>query len=74
MNVYRNGTLHEDLSLSHNGITHSENTNLARDEQYLPVHSVKVVPGGLLSSIIEREELRVNSLHKQGIANSQTHF
>ncbi|SIT43527.1 Peptidase C26 [Paraburkholderia ribeironis] len=68
MNVHRNGTLHEDLSLSHKGITHRENTNLPRDEQYLPVHSVKVAPGGLLSSVIESEELRVNSLHKQGVA------
>ncbi|MPW23761.1 Peptidase C26 family protein [Paraburkholderia piptadeniae] len=68
MNVYRNGTLYEDLSLSHKGITHSENANLPRDEQYLPVHSVKIAPGGLLSSVIESGELQVNSLHKQGIA------
>ncbi|SEK13865.1 gamma-glutamyl-gamma-aminobutyrate hydrolase family protein [Paraburkholderia diazotrophica] len=68
MNVYRNGTLHEDLSLSQKGITHSENANLPRDEQYLPVHSVKVASGGLLSSVVKSGELQVNSLHKQGVA------
>ncbi|MGF6293234.1 gamma-glutamyl-gamma-aminobutyrate hydrolase family protein [Paraburkholderia youngii] len=68
MNVYRGGTLHEDLSLTHKGISHRENPEIPRDEQYRPVHTVKVASGGLLSSVIQGDELCVNSLHRQGIA------
>ncbi|WP_116137807.1 gamma-glutamyl-gamma-aminobutyrate hydrolase family protein [Trinickia diaoshuihuensis] len=70
MNVHRNGTLYEDLSLQNKGVVHHENPNLPRDQQYLPVHAVKVVPGGILSSIVGDSELFVNSLHNQGIADT----
>lgn len=67
MSVYRNGTLHAELAHVAQGIVHSENPALPRDEQYLPVHSVEVAPGGWLSSICVDRMLHVNSLHNQGI-------
>ncbi|AOK31850.1 gamma-glutamyl-gamma-aminobutyrate hydrolase family protein [Burkholderia sp. MSMB175] len=70
MNVHRNGTLHPDLSLASKGVVHHENPALPRDQQYLPVHTVNVVPGGILSSIIDGRALFVNSLHNQGIAEA----
>lgn len=69
MSVHRNGSLHADLSVVVQGVVHSENPNVPRDQQYLPVHAVQVVPGGLLSSIVEEGELFVNSLHNQGITD-----
>jgi putative glutamine amidotransferase len=67
MSVYRNGTLHADLSAVRQGIVHSENPSVPRDQQYLPVHTIHLVPSGLLSSIVEERALYVNSLHNQGI-------
>lgn len=67
MSVHRNGTLHADLSVVGQGVVHSENPSVPRDQQYLPVHTIQVVPGGLLSSIVGDRELYVNSLHNQGI-------
>ncbi|WP_246792242.1 gamma-glutamyl-gamma-aminobutyrate hydrolase family protein [Burkholderia perseverans] len=68
MNVYRHGTLHDDLAEVSRAVVHRENATLPRDQQYLPVHAARVVPGGLLASIVGTGELRVNSLHNQGIA------
>ncbi|RON47939.1 gamma-glutamyl-gamma-aminobutyrate hydrolase [Pseudomonas frederiksbergensis] len=67
MSVHRSGSLHADLSAAGEGVVHSENPNVPRDQQYLPVHTVQVVPGGLLSSIVGEGDLYVNSLHNQGI-------
>lgn len=67
MSVHRNGMLHPDLSAMSQDIVHSENPNVPRDQQYLPVHTIRVTPGGLLSSIVEDRELYINSLHNQGI-------
>lgn len=67
MSVHRGASLHTDLAVVAEGVVHSENPNVPRDEQYLPVHTIQVVPGGLLSSIVDARELYVNSLHNQGI-------
>lgn len=67
MNVHRGGTLHTALPVAEQGVVHSEVPDVPRDQQYLPVHTIQVVPGGLLSSIVGDVELHVNSLHNQGI-------
>ncbi|NJD00889.1 gamma-glutamyl-gamma-aminobutyrate hydrolase family protein [Candidatus Erwinia dacicola] len=67
MNVHRGGMLNPNLPVTEQGIVHSEIPNVSRDQQYLPVHTIQVVPGGLLSSIIGEGKLCVNSLHNQGI-------
>src|SRR5690606_29436405 len=35
--------------------------------QYGPAHAVRIVPGGLLASIVAAERITVNSLHHQGV-------
>ncbi|MBX8570517.1 gamma-glutamyl-gamma-aminobutyrate hydrolase family protein [Pseudomonas cichorii] len=72
MSVHRGGVLHSALPVTEQGVVHSEIKNIPRDQQYLPVHTVQVVPGGLLSSIVEKAELHVNSLHNQGITEVAT--
>lgn len=67
MNVHRGGTLHAALPVAEQGVVHSEVANVPRDQQYQPVHTIQVVPGGLLSSIVGEVKLHVNSLHNQGI-------
>jgi putative glutamine amidotransferase len=67
MSVHRGGTLHADLSVVGHSVVHSEIPCVSRDQQYLPVHSIHVVSGGLLSSIVGDRVLYVNSLHNQGI-------
>ncbi|WP_236693712.1 gamma-glutamyl-gamma-aminobutyrate hydrolase family protein, partial [Robbsia andropogonis] len=42
-------------------------SDVPRDQQYLPTHTVSVMPVGRLSPIVESAELYVNSLHNQGI-------
>ena len=72
MSVHRNGALLADLSAAGQGMLHNENPELPRDQQYLPVHAIQVVPGGLLSSIVGERTLHVNSLHNQGITSVAT--
>jgi len=70
MNVHRHGSLQEDMALIDGGVVHSENADLPRDQQYLPVHSVNVVAGGILSTIFTEKKLKVNSLHNQGVVEA----
>lgn len=66
LNVAFGGTLHQDLG-GRDGLVHWEDTRLPRDEQYLEAHPVETAAGGLLHALTGRRELRVNSLHRQGI-------
>ncbi|MFJ4192642.1 gamma-glutamyl-gamma-aminobutyrate hydrolase family protein [Pseudomonas sp. NPDC089534] len=67
MSVHRGGALHADLKALGGAVVHSENPDVPRDQQYLPAHSVRVVAGGWLASLVGEVELQVNSLHNQGI-------
>ncbi|MYM64816.1 gamma-glutamyl-gamma-aminobutyrate hydrolase family protein [Pseudomaricurvus sp. HS19] len=67
MNVALGGSLyqavHDEADLS----DHREDKEGDIEIQYGPVHDVTLVPGGLLHHIVDRESIRVNSLHSQGI-------
>jgi len=72
LNVAFGGTLHQHLH-EVEGFTDHRAGDLkdSVEEQYGPVHDVRVAPGGLLSELLPRPEaggFRVNSLHGQGIA------
>ena len=46
---------------------HTEDISLPRDEQYLPVHPVRLTEGGVLHGLYGTSEVEVNSLHRQAI-------
>ncbi|GIJ28776.1 gamma-glutamyl-gamma-aminobutyrate hydrolase [Micromonospora qiuiae] len=46
---------------------HREDLTLPRDEQYLPVHDVRIASGGLLHDVLGAPVVAVNSLHGQAI-------
>mmetsp|Transcript_18343 Transcript_18343/g.29479 ORF Transcript_18343/g.29479 Transcript_18343/m.29479 type:complete len:284 (+) Transcript_18343:9254-10105(+) len=67
MNVFFGGTLHQDLGGVDGFQTHTEDLSLPRDRQYDPVHEVTLTPGGWLRGILDRDKIKTNSLHGQGI-------
>ncbi|GHD68057.1 glutamine amidotransferase [Jeongeupia chitinilytica] len=67
INVAFGGSLNPALHDSPGLLDHREPKGAA-DVRYGPAHPVTLVPGGLLHRLIGEDELRVNSLHKQGIA------
>lgn len=46
---------------------HTEDLSLPRDEQYLPVHPVRLTEGGVLRGLLGAPGVEVNSLHHQAI-------
>lgn len=67
LNVALGGTLHPRLYDVDGLMDHREDASLPRAEQYGPAHSVQVTAGGRLEAIVGPGEIRVNSLHGQGI-------
>jgi putative glutamine amidotransferase len=68
LNVALGGTLHQHVHEQPGNLDHREDTSAPLDEQYRPVHEVRVEQGGLLAKILEDRSFLVNSLHSQGIA------
>lgn len=66
INVAFGGTL-RDLRATPLGAGHREDESLPRDRQYLPVHEVRLTPGGLLRAALGADTVAVNSLHQQAI-------
>ena len=66
-NVAFGGTLHQKLHELPGMLKHKEDETRPLEEQYAPVHDVELTPGGLFARLAGREQLRVNSLHSQGI-------
>lgn len=64
INVALGGSLYEHLPEQFPGNVIHDNHDLPRD--YL-AHSIRVTPDGRLSNIIPHEQVKVNSLHHQGI-------
>jgi putative glutamine amidotransferase len=60
------GTLNPDVVAG--GLNHRPNASGPLDAQYAPAHCVSIVPGGVLSALLDAREVMVNSLHSQGIA------
>ena len=66
LNVALGGTLHQHLEELPGRIDHRDKGTTA-DEKYAPAHEVSLVPGGMLSKLLNTQTFRVNSLHSQGI-------
>jgi putative glutamine amidotransferase len=70
INVAFGGTLRQSLCTAQGALVHHEDISLPRDEQYRPAHTVTLTPDGKLHEILAElrtSEIRVNSLHRQGI-------
>lgn len=68
MNVVFGGTLHQQVHAVSGYDDHRENKEDALDTQYGPAHALKLADGGLLQRLAEgAHDIRVNSLHGQGI-------
>jgi putative glutamine amidotransferase len=69
MNVVCGGTLHQHVHEVAGHDDHRENQAEPLDMQYGPAHVVRLCEGALLRTLAgDRAEVRVNSLHTQGIA------
>ncbi|HEY4266547.1 MAG TPA: gamma-glutamyl-gamma-aminobutyrate hydrolase family protein [Micropepsaceae bacterium] len=73
LNVAFGGTLHQHLHEVEGFADHrAGDRKESLDEQYGPIHDVRVVPGGLLTELLPElapgDSFQVNSLHGQGIA------
>ena len=67
VNVVLGGSLHQHVHELADRLDHRENEHLPTVEQYAPVHSVRLRRGGLLHKLAGADEVRVNSLHAQGV-------
>ncbi len=68
LNVSLGGTLHQKLSLLGGDIQHKENPDEPVEQQYAASHDLHIEPGGLLAGLLGgKTEIRVNSLHGQGV-------
>lgn len=67
LNVAYGGTLHQQVHEVPGKDDHREDRTLPPEDYFAPVHDVALTPGGVLSGLLGREKIRVNSLHGQGI-------
>jgi len=67
LNVVLGGTLHPAVHEQPGYLDHREDDSRPRAEQYAPAHAVRLEPGGVLQRLFGTGEIRVNSLHGQGI-------
>lgn len=67
MNVAYGGTLLQRVHEVPGHLDHRDDESAALDVQYGPAHEVRLEPGGLLSKLAGAQQIRVNSLHWQGV-------
>lgn len=67
VNVALGGSLHPRVHEVPGLVDHREDVEAALEVQYGPAHAVRLAAGGWLAAIAGSEEVRVNSLHGQGI-------
>ncbi|WP_448191732.1 gamma-glutamyl-gamma-aminobutyrate hydrolase family protein [Azospirillum sp. sgz301742] len=67
LNVALGGTLHQRLHEVPGLADHREDETAPLEVQYGPAHPVTLTPGGVLARLAGRDEVRVNSVHGQGI-------
>jgi putative glutamine amidotransferase len=69
MNVALGGTLHQAVHEVEGLMDHREDKTAPLDVQYAPAHTIKLTPNGRLATILDGiSEMKVNSVHGQGIA------
>lgn len=63
INVMYGGTLYQDINMEHGrGLTHRQ-----KPPYQSGTHSVKLIKDGFFASLLEKEELWVNSMHHQSV-------
>lgn len=67
MNVAFGGTLHQAVHEVPDFKDHREPKDEAIAVQYAPTHNVRLVAKGQLANVVGSEQMRVNSLHGQGV-------
>lgn len=67
INVALGGTLHQAVQEVPGYLDHRYSKDEPEHVQYGPRHSVSLTPGGILSGLSTSNEVKVNSLHTQGI-------
>lgn len=67
VNVALGGTLYQKVHEEPGYTDHREDKDAPLDQQYAPVHPVRLSEGGLLRQLAGSAEATVNSLHGQGI-------
>ena len=67
LNVALGGSLFQNLHAAAGKSDHREDESQPRSIQYAPVHRVRLAPGGTLRGIVGADEIKVSSLHWQGI-------
>jgi putative glutamine amidotransferase len=68
VNVVLGGTLHQKVHETPGYHSHKENPEDPLDVQYGPSHDVNLVEGGVLHKLAGTTNVKVNSLHSQGVA------
>jgi putative glutamine amidotransferase len=66
-NVAFGGSLHQNVHELPDHIDHRAPKDQPADVMYAPAHSVTLVPGGIVAGLAGTTEMKVNSLHSQGI-------
>ncbi|TQM17962.1 gamma-glutamyl-gamma-aminobutyrate hydrolase [Pseudoxanthomonas sp. 3HH-4] len=67
VNVAFGGTLYQKVHEQPGFMDHRENKDDPLDVQYGPAHSIALVPGGMLATLVGDTQATVNSLHGQGV-------
>ena len=67
LNVVHGGTLHQSLDKIGGFQQHRVADNQPVNQQFGPLHDVALTKGGVLAQITTQTQLRVNSVHEQGI-------
>lgn len=73
LNVAYGGTLHQHIheEQAEDGYEsrrdHREDKDAELEEQYGPAHPVNLTPGGAFATLLETDQIEVNSLHGQGV-------
>lgn len=68
LNVALGGSLHQAVHVVEGHFDHREDPDLPLEEQYGPAHPIFLTEGGMLSTLLGGvAQIRVNSLHGQGI-------
>jgi putative glutamine amidotransferase len=69
MNVAFGGKLHTDIHASGHSADHLEDLSEDLSTRYRYRHEVEIAPAGMLSTLANAPRVRVNSLHRQGVAS-----
>lgn len=67
LNVALGGSLHQMLHAVPGKADHRPDENLPLEAQFGPAHEIKIVPGGILDSLVDRRRVAVNTAHAQGV-------